>query len=453
MEINGKKVLVVGLARSGTAAARFLVERGARVVANDAKTEDRLASEVAELRAQGIEVVLGSHPIEIFTDVDLIVVSPGVPMAIEPLKRARESGIKVISEIELASWFLRGSIVGITGSNGKTTTTTLIWELLKGAGFAVQVGGNIGTPLISLVESSRDDGFVVAELSSFQLEGIERFRANVAVITNITPDHMDRYDSFESYAGAKRRILLNQRPEDLAVLNADDALTRKMAGDTQARTVFFSRRQELDDGIFLRGEQVISRSGGSEQVLLSLSDIQLRGAHNLENVMASLAVGLGCGAPAQQMRETVRNFKGVEHRLEWVAEIDGVNFYNDSKATNVDATIKALEAFEGGVILILGGKDKDSDYSLLAPLVSERVKQLVLIGAASDKIAAALREVKPITRCSSMSEAVRRSFELASGGDTVLLAPACASFDMFDNFEHRGRVFKEEVLKLHASRA
>jgi UDP-N-acetylmuramoylalanine--D-glutamate ligase len=447
VEVNGKKILVVGLGRSGVAAAEFLRARGARVTANDAQAEEKLTA-AAHLRGQGIGVVAGAHPRELFENADLIVASPGVPLSIEPFGHARAAGVPVISEVELAARFLRGRLIGITGTNGKTTTTTLIYELLRRAALSAQVGGNIGTPLVSLVEGSLDDGFTVIEMSSFQLEAVETMRLFAAVVTNITPDHLDRYASFDDYAEAKANIFRNQTPEDLAVLNYDDARVRGMRGRTEAHVVYFSRERELDEGIFLRGEDVVSRSGGKERVLITRGEIGIRGAHNLENVMAALAVGLACGAPPDSMRQTIREFRGVEHRLEFVAEVDGVKFYNDSKATNVDSAIKSLEAFERGVVVILGGKDKGSDYAPLAPLVRERCEHVILIGAAADKIAAALPNTKPLHRAATMPDAVKLGRELARMGGTVLLAPACASFDMFENYEHRGRVFKEAVRAL-----
>ena len=444
MELAGKKILIVGLGKSGLAAAKFLQARGAQVTANDA---GEVAVAAAELRAQGIEVVTGSHPSELFENADLIVASPGVPLALEPFQKAKALGVPIISEIELAARFLQGRLIGITGSNGKTTTTTLIGEVLKNAGLPTQVGGNIGTPLISLVETAQADGFTVIELSSFQLEAVESLHLFAAVLLNVTPDHLDRYASMDDYAAAKANIFRRQMPEDLAVLNADDG--RVAAMETNAHKVFFSCKRELAEGIFLRGDDVISRANNTERVLLSRNEIGIRGAHNLENVMATLAIGLVCGASPDSMRETIRNFKGVEHRLEFVAEINGVKFYNDSKATNVDSTIKALEAFDNGVIVILGGKDKGGDYAPLAPLIQARCNHVILLGAAADKIAAAIENTKPLHRAATMQDAVALGAKLAGAGDIVLLAPACASFDMFDNYEHRGRVFKEAVLARH----
>jgi len=450
MEVAGKNIVIVGMARSGLAAAHFLHARGARVTINDAKPEEALAG-IEALRRIGIEVVAGSHPRQLFETADCLVVSPGVPLASEPFAWARAAGVEIIGEVELAARFLKGRIVGITGTNGKTTTTTLIGELLGKAGLPVLVGGNIGEPLISLVEQSRPDGWIVAELSSFQLEAVDQLHVNVAVMLNITPDHLDRYDSMDAYAAAKSNILHGQTAGDVAILNADDPRIAAMSHLTPAQTIYFSPTRQLAEGLFRRGEKIVERRGGVERELLTTAEIPLRGAHNLENVLASLAAGLACGAAIDSMRQTVSRFKAVEHRLEFAGEIDGVSFYNDSKATNVDAAIKSLEAFSGGIIVILGGKDKGSDFSPLRQLIEERCRHVILIGSAAEKIGAALAGTRPLQRVESMAEAVRRGFELSQPGDTVLLAPACASFDMFDNYEHRGRVFKEEVGRLAAA--
>jgi UDP-N-acetylmuramoylalanine--D-glutamate ligase len=357
----------------------------------------------------------------------------------------------VIGEVELAYRFLKGKVVGITGSNGKTTTTTLIGELLKNSGIKTLVGGNIGTPLLDLTVEATDETWTVAELSSFQLETIRDFRAAVAVATNVTPNHMDRYDFFSDYAAAKHRLFMNQTAADVAILNADNETTASWANGLKARIVLFSVRKELDEGLFLRGRELLCRANGTERVLTTRDEIFLRGLHNVENVLAAFAAGLACGAAPDSMRETVRNFKGVEHRMEFVAEIDGVRFYNDSKATSVDATLKALEALReeaGKTILILGGRGKNAPYAPLAPLVEKIVRKLVLIGEDADNIESQLNRHAEIVRAESMADAVRKGFESAEKGDSVLLAPACASFDMFNGFEQRGEVFKEEVLKL-----
>jgi UDP-N-acetylmuramoylalanine--D-glutamate ligase len=464
MTVGGKNILVVGIARSGIAAARLLVSRGAVVTANDyqgeaelVKPESQLAAEVEELRKAGVHFVFGSHPEEIFLQADLIVLSPGVPASIAPLQSARAAGVEIISEPELAGRFLRGHLIGITGSNGKTTTTTLIGELMKAAGAEVIVGGNIGTALTSLVEKSNDATWTVAELSSFQLETIESLRVSVAVVTNITPDHLDRHGSFENYVRAKRKIFKNQTAEDWAVLNRESQAVVHMIEQSgvNSRHVYFTVKDDSTSQIFLRDGQIwttLLTDNRDEIVVMNMKDITVPGMHNVENIMAALGA-VFCARRTrpdelEPLREVIRNFKGVEHRIEFVVEIDGVKFYNDSKATNVDSTMKALEAFERNVIVILGGKDKGSDYTVLAPLITERVKQIVLLGTASDKIGAQLAGLRPMIRATSMQDAVRQSFDAAQAGDIVLLAPACASFDMFDNYEHRGQVFKEAVQSL-----
>lgn len=456
MELEGKKVVVAGLARSGIAAARLLVSRGVRVTANDIKTESQLASEAEELRSLGVELRLGDHPEDLFAKADLIVQSPGVPADLEPFEAARRRGVKIISEAELAARLLKGRLIGITGSNGKTTTTTLTGELMRAAGAKTLVGGNIGTPLTSLVDQSSDDTWLVAELSSFQLETIDALRAQVAAVTNITLDHLDRHGSFEKYIEAKHRIFINQTDSDWAILNADDRGVNDMVSrlGVRSRKVWFSSSSAERSQLYLRDGYISTTllSGNqSETRVIAIDELQIPGMHNVENVMAALgAVFCAMGTKADEIEslvESIREFRGVEHRIEFVAEINGVKFYNDSKATNVDSTIKALEAFAGNVILILGGKDKGGDFSVLATLVKERVKSIILIGAASDKIARQLAGAQEMTRADSMEDAVGKSIAAAAAGDTVLLAPACASFDMFDNYEHRGRAFKEAVRK------
>ena len=450
MELAGKMVVVVGMARSGIAAAHFLLARRARVTINDAQPEARMSPQqsqtLARLREAGIDVVTGGHPDDLFTQADLVVVSPGVPLAIPPLVKAREAGIEIIGEVELAARHLQGRIVGITGTNGKTTTTTLIGEILAGGGLPVHVGGNIGTPLVELVDREAAGDWIVAELSSFQLEAVDRLHVSVAVMLNITPDHLDRYPSMEAYAEAKANILRHQEPSDTAVLNADDPRVLAFAARTPARVTLFRVKGELPEGLFLRGESLVYRDAqGGETVLLERHEIPLPGLHNLENVLAALAVGLACGVDLESMRQTIRGFKAVEHRLEPVAEIKGVRFYNDSKATNVDAAIQSLTSFPGQITVILGGKDKGSDFAPLAPLVRDRCDQVILIGSAAEKIAAALEGTAPLHRCATLEEAVQMAFVTTKPGGVVLLAPACASFDMFENYEHRGRVFKQAV--------
>jgi UDP-N-acetylmuramoylalanine--D-glutamate ligase len=452
LEVAGRKVLVIGAARSGIACARFLAARGAVVALSDRKPVDEWPPEALALKAEGVGFVPGDVPMWLLDQVELVVMSPGVPSKVIPARYAERAGAEVIGEVELASRFLRGRIVGITGSNGKTTTTTLIGEILKDAGLPVEVGGNIGRPLISMVENSREDGWTVAELSSFQLETIAEFHPTVALCLNVTPNHMDRYETLTDYAAAKHRIFRNQEAGDVAILNADDEIVSSWARGLRAHVAFFSARRELEEGLFLRnGREIVSRTQSGERVLMMRDEMQLRGLHNVENVLAALAAGLACGAAPRSMRETTGKFKPVEHRLEFVDEVGGVKFYNDSKATSVDATLKALEAFAdeaGKVVLILGGRGKQAPYAPLVPLVRSRVRRLVTIGEDAGTIEKELKDEAPMERARDMKDAVRRAYESAQPGDTVLLAPACASFDMFRSFEHRGEVFKEEVRKI-----
>ena len=448
METAGRKVLVIGAARSGIASARFLAQRGAIVALNDRKPLAEWPAEALELKTMGVGQVVGDPPSWLLDQIDLVVVSPGVPTRAIPIRYADRRGVEVIGEIELASRFLHGRVVAVTGTNGKTTTTSLIGEMLKDAQLNVQVGGNIGKALISLAESSRDDGWTVVEVSSFQLETIVDFHPAVAAVLNVTPNHMDRYDSLTDYAAAKHRVFTNQIATDVAILNADDPIVSSWAKGLRAHVVQFSSTRELDEGLFLRGRELVSRTRDGERVLLTRDEMKLRGTHNVENVLAAMAAGLACGAAPESLRGTVRRFQPVEHRLEEVAEVKGVRFFNDSKATSVDATMKALEAFAGEpgkVVLILGGKGKQAPYSPLADLIKARVRKMILIGEDAPVIESELKGAAPFERASDMHDAVERAFAAAEAGDVVLLAPACASFDMFESFEHRGRVFKDEV--------
>src|SRR3984957_4761538 len=364
IELAGKRVLVVGLARTGIATALFCAERGARVTATEERAESQIAEAAAKLRAAGVTLELGGHAAETFLQQDLIVPSPGVPPTMPALAAARAIGVPVWSEIELAWRFLRGRLICITGSNGKTTTTSLIGHILETAGLPVQVAGNIGTPLISRVDISSDTGFTVVEASSFQLEAISAFRPDVAVLLNITPDHLDRHGSIEAYGRAKARMFENQTAEDAAILNADDAVAPEYA-PKGPRLYWFSREKQVTSGCYVRGDEIIFRCDGTESVLLERTDIGLRGSHNLENILAAAAAARLAGVEPGKIAEGVRTFAGVEHRIEYVATISGVEYFNDSKATNVDATLKALDAFPGNVPGIFGGKDKGSDYRIL----------------------------------------------------------------------------------------
>jgi UDP-N-acetylmuramoylalanine--D-glutamate ligase len=447
MDVKGKRVLVVGLGKSGVASAIFLEQQGARVAVSDAKTEEQLPQEIPLLLDHGISVESGHHGERTFRDQDLIVISPGVPFDVPQLVQARALGIPVIGEVELAARYLKGKIVAITGSNGKTTTTALAGEIIATCKRKVLVGGNIGTPAISFVETSTDDTWIVLEISSFQLETIETFHPKIAVVLNVTPDHLDRHYTFENYAAAKARILENQTADDFAILNADNTPSVAMAAKARAPVYWFSRLKEVERGAFTRAGRVFWRDGKTEREIMLASEISLKGSHNVENALAAVSVGMLTGIEPTEIREAVAAFKAVEHRLEYVATVGGVEYYNDSKATNVDATIKALESFPGRIHLILGGKDKGSDYGALNPLLKERVKRVYTIGAAAAKIESQVKGAE-IVSAGTLHAAVKLAGESATPGDVVLLAPACASFDQFDSYEHRGRIFKEQVRRL-----
>src|SRR6476660_6651885 len=383
MQIVGRKALVIGAARSGIASARFLVQRGATVALNDRQPLSDWSPAALDLKTEGVGLIEGDPPSWLLDQIDLVVVSPGVPTKSIPIRYADRKGAEVIGEVELASRFIKGRTVAITGSNGKTTTTSLIGRMLEDAGLQVQVGGNIGTALISMIDSSRDDGWNVVELSSFQLETIVDFHPNVAAVLNVTPNHMDRYESLMDYAAAKHNIFRNQTTGDVAILNADDEIVSSWAPGLRAHVVEFSVARELDEGLLLRGSDLVAKTKDGQRVLMSREEMKLRGTHNVENVLAAFAAGLACGASPESLRETVRSFQPVEHRLEEVAEINGVRFVNDSKATSVDATAKALEAFAGGpgkVVLILGGRGKQAPYAPLSELISASVRKMILIG-------------------------------------------------------------------------
>ena len=452
IELAGKRVLVVGLARTGLATALFCAARGARVTATEARPEAGVAEAAAKLRAAGCTLELGTHCEETFLTQDLIIPSPGVAPEMVYLAAARAKGIPVWSEVELASRFLKGQLIGVTGSNGKTTTASLIAHILKTAHFPALLAGNIGTPLVARVEDTSDRSVSIVELSSFQLETIAAFRPHVAVLLNVTPDHLDRHPSLQAYGRAKARIFENQMEEDAAVVNADDALAAGYA-PSRPQVFWFSRAKRPAQGAFLRGQAVAFRREGEEIVLLQREAIGLRGEHNVENVLAAAAASFLAGVRPGDIAEGVRTFAGVEHRLEFVAEVRGVSYYNDSKATNVDAALKALDAFPGRVLVILGGKDKGSDYSLLQEPLREKALAAFLIGEAAQKIEKQVAGSVPAVWAATLERALELAAERARPGDTVLLAPACASFDQFESYEHRGRVFKLLVRQLEEKAA
>ena len=451
-ELRGKRVLVVGLAKTGVATSLFCAARGAEVTATDARGGNEVGDAIVQLRAAGVNLELGGHHEDTFLRQDLIVPSPGVPADAPLLRAARAKGVTIWSEIELAGRFMNGRLIGITGSNGKTTTTSLIEHILKNAGFATILAGNIGTPLISRIEQTNDDTITVVELSSFQLELIETFRPNISVFLNLTPDHLDRHHTIEEYGAAKARIFENQTEGDSAVLNADDPASTPYA-PTKPQVYWFSRKQRVAQGAFVRDNQIVFRQNGEEIAVLKLQEIPLVGGHNVENVLAVVTTTRIAGANPAAIAKGVRSFAGVEHRLEFVAEVGGVRYFNDSKATNVDATLKALDAFPGRILIILGGKDKGSDYTVLRKPLREKAILALLIGAAADKIEKQIEGSVAIEGAGTIERAVEIASHAARPGDVVLLAPACASFDQFQNFEHRGRVFKDLVHQLERQSA
>jgi UDP-N-acetylmuramoylalanine--D-glutamate ligase len=447
MELKGKKVLVVGLGKSGLAAALFLRHRGAQVTVSDVRSAEALAKDIPALLEEGIMVEAGGHGLLTFRRQDLIVVSPGVPLNTPELAQVRSFGLPVIGELELAARFIKGRILAITGSNGKTTTTALLGDILQAADIPTLVGGNIGVPVIGLVDESTDETWSVLEVSSFQLESTQLFHPSIAVILNITPDHLDRHGSFENYALAKERIFAAQGEHDCVVLNADNARAAQAATRSKAKVYWFSVEHSVPQGAWLQEGHLVYRPAPDvpQEVVMLLSGIPLKGAHNVENVLAAVCAARLAGASPNAIRRAIESFQAVEHRLEFVARVNGVEYYNDSKATNVDATAKAIAAFDSGIHLILGGKDKGSDYNLLAPLLRARVRAVYTIGAAAAKIESQLRGVISIHSCQTLDAAVSAAASAAHPGDVVLLAPACSSYDQFEDYEHRGRVFKELV--------
>jgi UDP-N-acetylmuramoylalanine--D-glutamate ligase len=450
MDLKNKRVLVVGLGKSGLSAAMFLRAQGARVTVSDTRSAVALAKEIPALLEAAIMVESGGHGLLTFRRQDLIVVSPGVPMDTPEVKQVVAFGLPVIGELELASRYLQGQVVAITGSNGKTTTTTLVGKIFEDAGVPTLVGGNIGLPVIELVAKSTQETLSVLEVSSFQLETIEEFHPQIAVVLNITPDHLDRHGSFENYAAAKTRITERQTADDFLVLNAEDKATQMVALKTKAQIYWFSGRRPIKQGAFVHGESIlfVAREGAKAEPVMPVSEIPLKGSHNVENVLAAVCTARLGKVSAESIRASVAAFKAVEHRLELVKVLNEVEFYNDSKATNVDATMKALASFPGGIHLILGGKDKDSDYSLMSEMLKERVKIVYTIGSAAEKIERQLQGVVKIVPAETLQVAVAKAAKAATIGDVVLLSPACSSFDQFENYEQRGRMFRQLVNEL-----
>lgn len=450
MDVSGRRVLVLGAAKSGVAASKFLKEHGAEVILSDIKTFSEMQGIEEEVKPLGINTIWGKHPDIKSLSPQLIIVSPGIPLSVPPLVEAAELNIPIISELELAFQFARTPFIAVTGTNGKTTTTALTGQLFLDANRRVFIGGNIGLPLISQVEKYGPQDLIVAEVSSFQLATTKTFKPRVAIIINITPDHLDWHGSMDAYREAKAKIFANQSEEDILILNYDDPLVKDLAYQAKSQVIFFSCRNKLEEGVYLLNGQVVIDIGEGPVPIVEREDIFLKGNHNLENVMAAVAAGYILGLEPEQIKATLISFKGVAHRLEFVAEIEGVKFINDSKGTNPDASIKAIEAYSEPIILIAGGKNKGSDFSEFALKIKEKVKELVLVGQAAPEIKKAVTEIgyDRYHEVNTFQEAVYKANELAEKGDIVLLSPACASWDMFKSFEERGDVFKELVHSL-----
>jgi UDP-N-acetylmuramoylalanine--D-glutamate ligase len=448
MDLHGRKVLVVGLARTGLAAAEFLKAKGATVSTTEMKSKQEMGEVVQELEGMGLsQMEWGGHRTETFMSQDLIVVSPGVDLKMDPVQEALKKGIRVISEVELACRFIQLPIIAVTGTNGKTTTTHLIGEMLKEEGKRVGVGGNVGEPLILFAEGGDRWEVLVAEISSFQLEAIENFRPKVSVLLNITEDHLDRYTRYEEYIEAKGRIFANQNSGDVAILNGDDPIVKELGKKIKAKKTLFSLKEKLQEGAFSNGEEILLRLEGKEE-RYALAKTPLKGVHNVENMMAAITAARIYGASKRAVEAALSHFEGLEHRLEFVREIDGVRFFNDSKGTNVGSVVKSLQSFSEPVLLIAGGKDKKGDLSPLRDLIRERVKRLILIGEAKERMGRELGGLTDTVMTQTLEEAVRLAYQTAKRGDVVLLSPACSSFDMFKDYKERGKVFKDAVRRL-----
>lgn len=452
LKIKGKNVLVVGLAKTGISAARFLHTIGAVVTATDASCA---APGISELENTGIKTETGRHSTEYFLNADLIVLSPGVPTDIEPVKAAKDKGIEIISEIELAYNFIDAPIIAATGTNGKTTATALLGRILSNAGKDVFVGGNIGTPLIDYAIEKKKADYVVAEVSSFQLEGIKSFKPYISILLNITEDHLDRYSSFRQYADAKFNIFKNQNGGDIAIVNIDDPTIKSQILNLQLkhsgtgpnphiRIIPFSTNERLEAGVYFTGKEIACSINGTD-ALYSTEGIKLKGIHNIENIMAVIAAAKACDVRDDVIQETLKDFSGLPHRVEFVRELNGVSYYNDSKGTNIGALHRCLEGFNEPIILIAGGRDKGGDYSTLMDLIRKKVKLLLLMGEAKEKIKDSLGSCAETLFVSSMEDAVKKAHDTAVKGDIVLLSPACSSFDMFKDYKDRGEIFKRLV--------
>ena len=447
MEYNGKKALVCGMARSGIAAAKLLNRLGARVTLQDMKKREEISADVLALEGEGIVLYTGANPDEIACAQDLIVLSPGIPCDLPFIAAAENAGIEVISEVELAYRLTPCPITAITGTNGKTTTTTLTGEIMKTAYSGTAVVGNIGVPYSEEVERLTEKDWVVAEISSFQMEKAKEFHPHISAVLNITPDHLNRHKTMDVYIAMKERVFAKQTAEDFCILNHGDEACRKMADKTAAKVFFFDSSETLAEGIYLNGDAIEVRWGAINETLIHVDELQILGVHNYENVMAAAAMGICAGIALDTIRTVLKGFAGVAHRIEYVATVDGVDYYNDSKGTNVDASIRAVLAMKKPIVLIGGGYDKGSSFDEWTKLFPGRVKHLVLIGVTAPKVRASAEKFgfTAISDCETFEEAVDLCREKAEDGDCVLLSPACASWGMFDNYEQRGDMFKEQV--------
>lgn len=449
--IAGKKFGVIGGARSGLAVARLLTGHGARVFLSDKAPAEKMIEAIAELKRAGLDHEFGGNTEKVLA-ADVLVLSPGVPSDVPIVRQALKKGLRIVSEIEVASWFCEAPIVALTGTNGKTTTTTLAGRIFEDARKPVQVAGNIGVAFSQVVENANKQSTVILEVSSFQLDSIETFKPNISVLLNITPDHLDRYDhSMEKYIDSKCRVFINQSAGDTIIYNYDDDIVRinvEKRISPEVKRLPFSTRMTLSEGAYVENRHLWTKIDGYATELISADDISIKGQHNLMNAMAAALIARTMSVPTASVRATLKNFKGVEHRLEFVRELDGVAYVNDSKATNVDSVWYALQSFTQPIVLLLGGRDKGNDYSTLFPLVQKYVKAIVAIGESAAKVSTVFDKMKPLITASNMQEAVDQARKIAGAGDVVLLSPACASFDWFDNYEHRGRTFKDLVMRL-----
>ncbi len=450
MDFKDKKVLVSGIAKSGISAAGLLKKLGADVTVQDAKTEDKLGDVTDELRSQGFNLYLGANPDAIIEDMDILVMSPGVPTDLPFVNKAREKNIPVIGEIELAYMFCKSPVIGITGTNGKTTTTTLAGDICKAYFENTFVVGNIGNPFADITFETKDDGVVVAELSSFQLETINEFKPKVSAVLNITPDHLNRHHTLENYIAAKERVFENQDESDFCILNYNDEITRKMADKTKADVIFFSLGGKITEGIYSDEKSIYINALGYNEKVVDIDELKILGGHNVENAMAAIGCCAAIGVPLDIIRKVLKEFTAVEHRIEYVRTINDIEFYNDSKGTNPDASIKAVEAMKRPICIIAGGYDKGSDFTEWIDTFKGRVKFVAVIGAVKDKITATLDKAgfTNYKTADTFEEAIDLCYKNAVPGDCVLLSPACASWDMFKSYEQRGEIFKEYVKKL-----